>query len=357
MKSLSLSTTVLVALLTHSLYASEGAGSSGGGSIVFLKSGEPLVTDLYSGEELLSLSSAQKKFDDLHPRFVKSVAQKSGFFMTEINRCAQDHLIKALGQSFAGSLEANIYRFNVPLPRPSEATGLSLPAINEVSSIVDVSYQFPVARYFNTYLDLDGPLFDRLSEDSKCALGIHENLRVLNLRSLRNALTTSEIEEYTRFLLSYPARNQRTLELAQGKLESAAQALETLPKLEKVQRDLAALKLGRQQKKLQEIKDLVTNLETLVGVANGLDKKFLIVLTEAQDRVAELQFEVSPSEAERLRAIRSQLVTCNWAAFFGPTNDSDYVHPGTKELKALEDLGTFKWYDRREGKVVKRVLP
>lgn len=383
--------------------AGEGTGSSGGGSVTFLKSGEPKLIDLLSSEEvsaeLMDAGEAERIYHSLHPHYLKHIAyyHNGGAFDVEhrnysletARKCALSKIKPTLSHEESRFLDQAIspvvYDFQTELPRPRETGYFSLPPIESISPTVAENAQFSVARYNASEMDLDGKLFAQMSAESQCALIVHESVRNINYYGdLYTKLDIKEIEEYTRFIMGQSPRDPQLLSSAKIKMNESRishfylltlkRATEELSKLE----NLAALYKNHWSREdgserfnevLAEVKNELATLVTcfdqdsFYGYSSDVENEFARIIhkliSETDEQLADYTgndlLHVRQEIAYSLIARRDEYQDSNPKPVMKPR--AHHFIMGDIRFDSSKGLPAGMWFNAQNNQVVSRRLP
>lgn len=213
---------ILFLSYSFSVSAGVGTGSSGGGTGVLLKNGKVILSDLVEDSKISKSDIIQNRNDVLklveHEKtkmIFKSLQEKSGIKFPEylvfndLFQCAENIIIKANHSKFEKWIDilnkVRVLRVTRLLSLvPSQQVVEVKSESTDDPFFADASeshpyLQFALAGYNKGNVWIQSFLYDRMDDQNKCGLSIHEALRALNNSNLIAVkFKTSEIEQMTR---------------------------------------------------------------------------------------------------------------------------------------------------------------
>jgi hypothetical protein len=200
-------------ILSISAFGKEGNGSSGGGNSVIFPDGSVKLVDLINQNELPSTPASEKfikkKFFS-GTRYVRQLGKKDKTFFSCAIKKFNDSGIQSLKALAEKLYKVDVFQVEIRLgQKKSQTTDSPVAYFSTASTKFPSEYQEPLAAFNKGQVWVAKRFYDRLPEDHKCALGVHEALRYMNFTNIiSEPLTTEEIELTTSDIM-----NQREISL------------------------------------------------------------------------------------------------------------------------------------------------
>lgn len=196
----------ITCLVAFSAFAGEGNGSSGGGNSVIFPDGSVRLVDLLERNELpgspVTESFIKKTFFS-KSRYVRQLGKKDPtFFACAIEKFKGTDL-KSLMKLSEKLSKVDVFQVEIRLgQKKSQTSDAPVAYFSSASTKFSPEFQEPLAAFNKGQVWVAKRFYDRLPEDHKCGLAIHEALRFLNFTNIiTEPLTTEEIEKTTASLI------------------------------------------------------------------------------------------------------------------------------------------------------------
>ncbi|MFZ4715772.1 MAG: hypothetical protein ACOYL6_18765 [Bacteriovoracaceae bacterium] len=186
-------------VLSISAFSHEGNGSSGGGNSVIFPDGSVKLVDLINKNELPSAPASEKLIKQKFfsgTRYVRQFGKKDKTFFSCAIKKFNDSGIKSLKALSEKLYKVDVFQVEIRLgQKKSQTTDSPVAYFSTASTKFPSEYQEPLAAFNKGQVWVAKRFYDRLPEDHKCGLGVHEALRYMNFTDIiSEPLTTEEIE-------------------------------------------------------------------------------------------------------------------------------------------------------------------
>ncbi|MBS1958358.1 MAG: hypothetical protein JST80_02700 [Bdellovibrionales bacterium] len=221
-----------IILSTSLTLAREGNGSSGGGNSVIFPDGSVRLVDLVEQHDLPVAPATEafiKKSFFSKSRYVRQLGKKDPtFFSCAIEKFKATDLasLKRLSEKLS---KLEVYQIEIRLgQKKSQTSDAPVAYFSSASSKFLPEFQEPLAAFNKGQVWVAKRFYDRLPEDHKCGLAIHEALRFLNFTNIiTEPLMTEEIEKTTASLIrGNPSLSNKLMNLKMRWTEVAKRAFQ-----------------------------------------------------------------------------------------------------------------------------------